>query len=48
MLAYGGGSAPAASAGEYPAWTLRTSGHNKGSGMFLLQFLELDMHMVNG
>ena len=31
MLAYGGGSAPAASAGEYPAWTLRTSGHNKGS-----------------
>jgi hypothetical protein len=30
MLAYGGG-APAAPAGEYPAWTLRTSGHNKGS-----------------
>ena len=25
MLAYGGGSAPAASVGEYPAWTLRKS-----------------------
>ena len=30
MLAYGGGGA-APPAGEYPAWTLRTSGHNKGS-----------------
>jgi hypothetical protein len=31
MLAYGGGSG-GASAGEYPAWTLRTTGHQDSSG----------------
>ena len=31
MLAYGGGAPAASSSGEYPAWTLRTTGHNKGS-----------------